>query len=52
MAILLLVLVIHLLEKFRDVLQPLFIALFLVFLMHPIHRWLVERRRIVVQREA
>jgi predicted PurR-regulated permease PerM len=44
MSILSLVLVIHLLEKFRDVLQPLFLALFLVFLVHPIHRWLVDRR--------
>lgn len=44
LSILSLVLVIHLLEKFRDVLQPLFIALFIGFLMHPIHRWLVRRR--------
>jgi AI-2 transport protein TqsA len=36
-------LAVNLLEKFRDVLQPLFIALFLGFLIHPIHRWLVKR---------
>jgi AI-2 transport protein TqsA len=38
------VLIIYLLEKFRDILQPLAIALFLGFLMHPVHRWLVARR--------
>ena len=32
-----------LLEKFRDVLQPFFIALFIGFMMHPVHRWLVRR---------
>ena len=41
--ILLFVLVIHLLDKFRDILQPLFVAMFLGFLMQPIHRWLVQR---------
>ena len=41
--VLLLVLVIYLLEKFRDILQPLFVALFVGFLMHPIHRWLIQR---------
>jgi predicted PurR-regulated permease PerM len=41
--LLLLVLSIHLLEKFRDVLQPFFIAMFLTFMMHPIHRWLVRK---------
>jgi AI-2 transport protein TqsA len=41
--ILLLVLVIHLLQQFQSVLQPLFFAMFLGFLMHPIHRWLVRR---------
>lgn len=41
--VVLLVLVIHLLEKFRDILEPLFIALFLGFLLHPIHRWLMKR---------
>jgi len=43
-SIILFVLIIHLLEKFRDILQPLAIALFLGFLMHPVHRWLVLRR--------
>src|SRR5262249_3798820 len=43
MSILLIVLAIHLLEKFKDVLQPLFIALFIGFLIYPIHRWLVKR---------
>src|SRR5688572_6816595 len=41
--IVLFVLSIHLLEKLRDILQPLFIALFLGFLTNPIHRWLVQR---------
>jgi predicted PurR-regulated permease PerM len=43
MSMLLIVLAIHLLEKFKDVLQPLFIALFIGFLIYPIHRWLVNR---------
>lgn len=42
-SVFLLVLAIRLLEQFRDILQPLFIALFLVFLTNPIHRWLVRR---------
>lgn len=42
--IVLVVLSIYLLEKFRDILQPFAIALFLSFMMHPIHRWLVRRR--------
>src|SRR5262249_25554420 len=37
------VLAVHLLEKFRDILQPLFVALFIGFLMQPIHRWFVRR---------
>jgi predicted PurR-regulated permease PerM len=41
--IILLVLTIYLLDKFREILQPLFIALFLGFLMQPIQRWLVNR---------
>ncbi len=41
--VVLLVLVIHLLEKFRDILEPLFIALFLGFLLHPVHCWLMRR---------
>ncbi len=39
----LLVLAIHLLKELRDILEPLFIALFLGFLLHPIHRWLMKR---------
>jgi len=41
--VVLFVLSIHLLEKFRDVLQPFFIALFITFMMQPVHRWLVGR---------
>jgi predicted PurR-regulated permease PerM len=41
--ILLFVMTIYLLEKFRDMLQPLFVAVFLGFLMQPLHRWLVRR---------
>src|SRR5436305_11261214 len=41
--LLLFVLIIYLLDKFRDILQPLFVAMFLGFLMHPVHRWLVKR---------
>ena len=41
--VVLFVLSVHLLEKFRETLQPLFVALFVSFLMHPIHRWLVRR---------
>lgn len=40
--IVLFVLSIHLLEKFREILQPLFIALFLGFLTNPLHRLLVR----------
>lgn len=43
-SIVLFVLSVHLLEKFRDILQPLFVALFIGFLMQPIHRWLVQLR--------
>lgn len=41
--IVLFVLTIHLLKEFREMLQPLFVALFLGFLMHPVHRWLIRR---------
>src|SRR6476620_7706323 len=41
--VVLLVLSIYLLEKFERILQPFFFALFLGFLTHPIHRWLVAR---------
>lgn len=40
---LLLVLAIHLLEKFREILQPLFVGLFLGFLILPVHTWLTRR---------
>ena len=40
--ILLVVLSIYLLEKFERILQPLFVALFLGFLTHPLHRWLAR----------
>jgi len=43
-SVILFVLVVYLLEKFREILQPLFVALFIGFLMHPIHRWLVRCR--------
>ncbi len=43
LVLLLHVLAIYLLREFRSVLQPLFIALFLGFLIQPIHRWLVKR---------
>ncbi len=42
-SVVLFVLTIHLLKEFREMLQPLFIALFLGFLMHPVHRWLIRR---------
>lgn len=37
------VLSIYLLREFREMLQPLFVAVFLGFLMHPVHRWLIRR---------
>ncbi|HZZ76921.1 MAG TPA: AI-2E family transporter [Gemmataceae bacterium] len=37
------VLSIHLLREFREMLQPLFVALFLGFLVNPIHGWLIRR---------
>ena len=42
--VVLFVLAIHILEKFERILQPFFVAMFLGFLTHPIHRWLVQRR--------
>lgn len=42
-AAILFVLAIHLLREFREILQPLFLAVFLGFLMHPVHRWLIGR---------
>jgi AI-2 transport protein TqsA len=41
--IVLFVLAIHLLKEFRETLQPFFVAVFLGFLMHPVHRWLIRR---------
>jgi AI-2 transport protein TqsA len=43
-SIVLFVLSVHLLKEFREILQPLFVALFINFLMQPIHRWLVQFR--------
>lgn len=40
--LLLFVLIVYLLDRFRDILQPLFVALFLGFLLHPVHRRLVR----------
>jgi predicted PurR-regulated permease PerM len=36
-------LAILLLQQFQGILKPLFVAIFLGFLMHPIHRWLTKR---------
>ncbi len=44
LSLILLYLVLILLEKFRAILQPLFIAVFIGYLILPVHRWLVERR--------
>jgi AI-2 transport protein TqsA len=41
--IVLFVLSIYLLKEFREMLQPLFVAVFLGFLMHPVHRWLIRQ---------
>lgn len=37
------VLVIYLLREFAVILQPLFIAIFVAYLVFPVHRWLVAR---------
>ena len=37
------VLIIHLLEKFATILKPLFIAVFIGYVVYPVHRWLVQR---------
>jgi predicted PurR-regulated permease PerM len=42
-ALLFVVLVIHLLEKFASILQPLLIAVFVLYVLYPIHSWLVRR---------
>lgn len=41
-SLLLFVLAIYVLEKFRAILQPLFIGLFIAYLILPIHAWLVR----------
>jgi predicted PurR-regulated permease PerM len=43
LSLLLLVLIIHLLERFRGILQPLFIGLLIAYLILPVHTWLVRR---------
>lgn len=43
LSLLLFVLAIHLLERFREILQPLFVGLFIGFLILPVHTWLVRR---------
>ena len=43
LGVLLFVLTVHLLEKFREIVQPLFVGLFIGFLILPIHAWLVRR---------
>jgi AI-2 transport protein TqsA len=44
LSLLLLVLTVFLLERFRAILQPLFIGVFIAYVTLPIHTWLVERR--------
>lgn len=43
MALLFVVLVIHLLQQFASILQPLLIAGFAAYVLLPVHRWLVQR---------
>jgi predicted PurR-regulated permease PerM len=43
LGLLLFVLIVFLLEKFRSILEPLSIGLFIVYLIIPIHTWLVRR---------
>ncbi len=42
-SLLMLVLIVFLLEKFRAILQPLFIGVFIAYVILPIHAWLVRR---------
>jgi AI-2 transport protein TqsA len=42
-SLLLFVLLIHVLEKFQLILQPLFVAVFIAYLINPLHEVLVER---------
>jgi AI-2 transport protein TqsA len=44
LSLLLFVLAIYVLREFAVILQPLFIAVFLLYLILPAHRWLVEHR--------
>lgn len=43
LSVLLLVLAVYLLEKFRGIFQPLFVGLFIGFMILPLHTWLVRR---------
>src|SRR5947209_9371957 len=43
LSLLLLVLIVFLLEKFRTILEPLFIGVFIAYVILPIHAWLVRR---------
>lgn len=43
LSLLLLVLIVFLLEKFRAIFQPLFIGVFIAYVILPIHTWLVRR---------
>lgn len=43
LCVLLFVLAVYLLEKFRGILQPLFVGLFIGFMILPLHTWLVRR---------
>ncbi len=42
-ALLFVVLVIHLLQLFEPILEPLLIAVFVLYVLYPVHRWLVDR---------
>jgi predicted PurR-regulated permease PerM len=42
-ALLFVVLAIHLLEKFKDILQPLLMAVLVAYILLPVHNWLVRR---------
>src|SRR5262245_29545497 len=43
LGLLFVVLIVHLLKEFAGILQPLLIALFMAYVLMPIHRWLVRR---------
>ena len=42
-SVLMLVLVVHLLDQFRALFQPLFIGVLIAYVILPIHAWLVRR---------